>query len=222
MNILTIDTDYISDEYLNGPVGDLVATCDPLSDRYWDFVVDHVRPSKDSMSENRSNIRYMFKVFMQSLKVGTKVVFGVHHDTILCHIPESAENLRILNIDHHNDIAYNWRQKVLAEEYGVCREANWVSILNSRISEYTWVGNQTSVKYEGLKALPYLYTEIDSTEDRDSLDISATEWDLVYVCLSPNYTYDAHWIYFYLLLDLYETVSGNKLVVDSTRYSNSF
>jgi hypothetical protein len=222
MNILTIDTDYISDNYLGGVIGDLVSSSPPLSDSYWNFIVDHVRPSEASMSENRNNIRYIFKVFMQSLKEGTKVVFGVHHDTILCHIPESAKDLRILNIDHHNDIAYTWDQKVRAEEYGDCTEANWVSVLNSRISEYTWVGNQTSAKYTGKEAEPYLYTEINNTEDRDNLDYAATKWDLVYVCLSPNYTYDTHWIYFYLLLDLYETVSGTKLVVDSTRYSNRF
>lgn len=222
MNILTIDTDYISDEYLKGPIGQYTGES-TLSDNYWDIIVEHTRPSEASMSASRGNIRYIFKTFMQALSAETKVVFGVHHDSILNHVPKESKDLYILNIDHHNDIAYNPVQQSQAYNYGVCNEANWVSVLGPRISEYTWIGNPSSGKYlEKEEGLPYVYTEVDSTEARNLIDVSSTDWDLIYVCLSPNYTYDNHWVYFYLLLDLYEAISGTQPLIDTNRHSNHF
>jgi hypothetical protein len=202
-----------------------VAGKSTISERYWDQLVEGTRPLASTIVENRKNIRFMFRTFLGAIKGdtkgNTKVVFGTHHDSILNHIPKDAKDLSIVNIDHHHDLGYTPWQDEQARSYDICNESNWVPTLSDRISDYTWVRNPTSTPLP-----PTIKTEhhfrVTEVIDNTEINVDHVTWDLVYVCLSPNYTYDTHWVYFYLMLDLYENLSGIPVSIDTTRYSEHF
>ena len=213
-NILSIDLDYISDVYLGNSFKGYLGTS-LVSEKYWDVAVEACRPNASDLVENRKNVREVFRAFLDSRAGNTKVVFGIHHDSIRNHIPKEAEDLNIVNIDHHHDLGYS-RVQDIQSSLGVNNEANWVSAISDQISDYTWVKNSSSFT-EG--HTPPLGFNIYEKESANDVDIKGTKWDLVFVCLSPNYTYDTHWIYFYLLIDVYESQTGNKVVIDHSRSS---
>ena len=218
MKILSIDIDYIAEQYLKNmkAVGGSFT-----KEKYWDTIVDVSRMSDEDIQENQLNIRYIFKTFLASITTNTKVVFGVHHDSILNHIPKTEKDLSIINIDEHHDSGYNEFQNLQSIKYGESNEANWVGTLSERVHRYVWVRNKHSIPPTPgtLSNFSFEYTEV---QDTATLDVSKESWDLVYVCLSPNYTYDKHWVYFYLMVDLYEELSGATVSIDETRASKHF
>lgn len=220
MNILSLDIDYISDIYAQEILHPGIPEA-PEKD-YWNLVRDlSSRISEEVIIENRSNVRYLFKLFLSSITTNSKVVFGIHHDSILSYIPKDTKSINLLNVDHHHDLGYNELQEVQASSYQVCTESNWVAILADKLDTYTWVRNKGSESRFNEENFPYKF-KFEQVVNTEALDTSNVSWDLIYVCLSPNYLYDKHWVYFYLLLDIYETLSGHNVVVDKSRYNTKF
>ena len=169
---------------------------------------------------NKHNIMYIIKSLISAVtgdSPAKRVVFGIYHDSILNHIPTEASEIHILNIDHHHDLYYKDFQLLEALEYGECSESNWILPISDRISEYTWVGNNNSEEFVGnLDKFPIYTTYIDDPLIEEK--IKNTKWDLVYIALSPNYTADEHWFYFFMLIEIYKGITGKEEVhVDSTR-----
>jgi hypothetical protein len=101
------------------------------------------------------------------------------------------------------------------EVYGECSEASWISVLKADlISRYTWIRNENSQNYMFEPKFPlYQYTHTQAPPLKD------IEWDLVYVALSPPYLADKHWLYFFILVDIYEEIFQKVVSIDSTRFT---
>jgi hypothetical protein len=153
---------------------------------------------------------------MGVMKNNDNIVFGTFHDSILNHIDldRKEDEYYVVNIDHHHDISYAPVHSLESSKYGECGEANWIAVLGSRLKEYTWVRNLNSVLFQGVTDFSFYFPLL-----KDAPDLKNTEWDLVYVALSPNYTADDHWFYYFMLIDLFETFKGRKAVVDVERYT---
>ena len=214
MNILTIDMDFLSGNYLKGDVTRLLGP--KPTEHYWDTVLDVAGVTRCTMPENKHNLLFMFNIFTYLMKEGQRnVVFGVHHDSILNHIDmESTEEINIVNIDHHHDISYLPTQTTGGSKYGECTEGNWTVPIEHRIKEYTWVRNTSSELFNGTTSYTY-----NSCLLEEAPNLKAITWDLVYIALSPNYTLDTHWFYFYLMVDMYSTFTGMEVEIDTKRFT---
>ena len=87
-NILTIDVDFISEKYL-GVLASIVGG--KITENYWDIILDASGLESNRIVENKHNVMFMFKHFLQAIKKTDNVVFGYYHDSILNHIDLNSE-----------------------------------------------------------------------------------------------------------------------------------
>ena len=215
MNILTIDADYISGNYLN-KIYNLVGG--KPTKYFWEKILDSDGIEHRDIIEDKHNVMFIMKLFANAMKINDNIVFGAHHDSILNHIDiDNETNFNIYNIDHHHDIWYNPNQKHAAEKYGEFNEGNWILPLSDKISKYTWIRNKNSELFNGEISFPY-FTYLHTDPELPSM--MDKKWDLVYITLSPNYTAKEHWFYFYMMIELYKEIKGvDDVVVDNVRYT---
>lgn len=106
------------------------------------------------------------------------VVFANNHHQILDVMPEGP--LEILNFDHHHDVDYpGWNEDL------PLHEGNWVGHLvrQGRVVSYTWYRNDNSEELEVGVERPPNYKEVSLP----GVDLPEGSFDLVFICLSPNW-----------------------------------
>jgi|SaaInlStandDraft_3_1057020.scaffolds.fasta_scaffold25231_3 hypothetical protein len=214
MNILTIDIDFISNHYLQGELAKNVGK--KITEQYWESVLELSGVMPHSLEENRHNVRYIFDLFMKSIMNNDNIVFGYHHDAILNHIDlESKEKIFLMNVDHHHDQGYCDYHDIQTNLMNESDEGAWVNLLQDRIKEYIWVKNKNSEVNKLNPPYPSF-----SCEYKDAPKFGEDhKWDLIYVCLSPSYTSDVHWHYFYLLVDMYRNLKNKEATIDVGRFT---
>ena len=173
-NILTIDVDFIAEKYLD-VLSELVGG--KITENYWNTILDVSGVESTKIVENKHNVMFIIKYFLQSIKKTNNVVFGYYHDSILNHIDvKSDEKLFIVNIDHHHDISYSQKLSVQGLNYGECSESNWLVPIENKIEKYVWIKNKNSQIFDG--QTPYLF---DIHDYQDAPRYNNVDWDLIYV-----------------------------------------
>lgn len=223
MNILTIDMDYIADQYLSSDFGRLLEekVFGVITEVFWSKVHEMTGIPETEMQESVDNLREIFQIFIRYIQDDSvKVVFGLEHDSILNHIPNQANNINIINLDHHHDITYNRpKSDISIAKYGEIGEGDWVYAISSRVSSYIWVSNKTSetLRHITPEELGFqMYSQYYSLNDVPTY-LMPEKVDLIYVCLSPTYFHRKYWHYFWMLKDIYESITNNTLELDTTR-----
>ena len=147
MNVLTIDLDYISDNYAK--LVDNIYSNDFTIKRWGEFY-KNTYYSEDHFKVNIDNWLFILDVYTKALVECKNVAFGYEHDSILFDLQEVDEQINILNIDQHHDICYVNEQYNEVIEYDIVSQADWVLWLvkNKNLASYTWVGNHNSTQLD--------------------------------------------------------------------------
>ena len=103
MNVLTIDLDYISNNYAK--LVDNIYSNDFTNKRWGEFY-KNTYYSEDHFKVNIDNWLFILDVYTKAISGCTNVAFGYEHDSILFDLQEVDEQINILNIDQHHDICY--------------------------------------------------------------------------------------------------------------------
>jgi hypothetical protein len=128
------------------------------------------------------------KVFFSNVNNAKKILFGKHHHQILLDLVDH-NNIVIHNIDNHHDICdHDWQMPKIIDGYGY--HGCWVGSLmyENKLKEYYWHNNLDSEPV----ILDHFGAEL-ITERRvkyvvdDKLNIPTMDYDLLFVCLSPEY-----------------------------------
>jgi hypothetical protein len=167
---------------------------------------------------------YIFETFNKSFLCSKKVVFSLYHDCIIDELKNAEENsLDIINIDMHHDFYYNSTQVYNVDKLITCSEANWVLYLDkiNKLRDYIWIRDNTSrlPGEEFFKKKPkYSYKFTQTCE----FEITNYQFDLVFVCLSPQYIAPIHWHYFELLKNNYKNITGKQPTINNNRFAQAF
>ena len=147
MNVLTIDLDYISNNYAK--LVDNIYSND-FSNKRWGEFYKNTYYSEDHFKVNIDNWLFILDVYTKALAECKNVAFGYEHDSILFDLQDVDEQINILNIDQHHDICYVNEQYNEVIEYDIVSQADWVLWLvkNKNLSSYTWVGNHNSTQLD--------------------------------------------------------------------------
>jgi|TARA_R110002073_G_scaffold319026_1_gene493483 hypothetical protein len=143
--------------------------------------------------QSHFHIEQMNKVFYENMCTAKRIVFSHHHHQI---VPEiiHEDNIVLHNIDHHHDIQYDdWQVDDI--EKGKSTHGCWVGnmIQLDKIKEYVWYNNINShTEYttyvDDMFRKTLLPFSIERHLDRIS-DINS--YDLLFICLSPEYSASA-------------------------------
>jgi len=211
MNILSIDIDYITSKYQHAIVGD-----DSNAKEKWEDTLQNLKGDASLLQIDYDNLSFLMGVYIKALEKSKRITFAIKHHTILQELEkDSYKNLNIINIDHHHDIFYGNEEGLeYFRKYNSIDCGNWVWKLHSldKINSYCWIKDKTSsafddgvTKGETPKNFKfYLKENID-------FDISDIEYDLMFICLSPEYIAPKHWIYYDMMMKIYEEKTGNKV-----------
>ena len=101
MNVLTIDLDYMSNNYAK--LVDNIYSNDFTIKRWGEFY-KNTYYSEDHFKVNIDNWLFILDVYTKALVECKNVAFGYEHDSILFDLQEVDEQINILNIDQHHDI----------------------------------------------------------------------------------------------------------------------
>ena len=204
MNVLTIDLDYISDNYAK--LVDNIYSND-FSNKRWGEFYKNTYYSEDHFKVNIDNWLFILDVYTKALSECTNVAFGYEHDSILFDLQEVDEQINILNIDQHHDICYVNEQYNEVIEYDIVSQADWVLWLvkNKNLASYTWVGNHNSTQLDNnVVQLDWNYNSLL----KESFKLDSYKFDYIYVCASPQYLAPHHWYHFDIMKMLYKNMCG--------------
>jgi hypothetical protein len=221
-NILSIDLDYILSPCIN-LYNDLVIA-NETPEKIWEKI-ETLRNIDKHISYDDENLRYVFNIFTHAislLKNKKNVKFALNHDAILFDLASSKyekDTFCLYNIDHHHDIFYSPDAKKDVDIFNVSTVANWVWYLDKhhKINQYNWICNTNSFFPE---------TEVKSfgkmdafTKDKIKHIFDVKEWDYIFVCNSPHWFPKKYEIFFYMLIDIYENFTKEKVEVDKNIFS---
>ena len=183
MKVLSIDIDYIVDNYLNERYdGELRPWFNKTADvwLYW-WMALHKTGEGESQYHNKGNFEFIEQVFLEALKAQPRVIFSTDHDDIF-HFVEDAEDIEIINIDAHHDLVQDIN----------FHEGSWGWYLWPKVRSWTWVKNKwpdgggSKLTKEPID--PKL--KIITKNDWDTIDFRP---DLVFVTLSIDYLDPKFW-----------------------------
>ena len=221
-NILSIDMDYILSPCIN-LYNDLVHANTP-PEKIWDKIAELRNADKHLSFENEA-LKYVFDVFVMALtrlQDKKNVMFALNHDAILFELAskkhENAE-FEIYNIDHHHDIYYNENARLDVDKYNATTLANWVWYLDkhNKLNRYYWIHNPNSlfpdknIKSKG-KMDGYLRDKLQQIYE-------VKEWDYIFVCNSPHWLPRDYDVFFEMLIDIYQNMTGVKIEVNKEIFS---
>ena len=204
MNVLTIDLDYMSDNYAK--LVDNISYNDFTNKRWGEFY-KNTYYSEDHFKVNIDNWLFILDVYTKAIAECSNVAFGYEHDSILFDLQDVDEPINILNIDHHHDICYVNEQYSEVIEYDIVSQADWVLWLvkNKNLASYTWVGNQNSTQLDtDVVQLNWNFNPLL----KEGLKMDTYNFDYIYICASPQYLAPHHWYHFDIMKMLYKNICG--------------
>jgi hypothetical protein len=214
MNILSIDIDYLTCKYSNS-----TSFCSKNPRKKWDNVLKEFNNDKkilESFEIDYDNLSFLMSLFIKAMNNSKKVIFSVTHHAILQELEKNEySNLNIINVDQHHDIVYGDEYDLFdLENYNIITCGNWVWKLQflNKISSYHWIKNETSHTFnESITKgrLPNNYKVFLKNEiDYNIYDMT---YDLLFVCLSPEYIAPNHWMYYDMMMKMYDEKTGEKV-----------
>ena len=149
------------------------------------------------------------KVFFSNVNNAKKILFGKHHHQILLDLVDH-NNIVIHNIDNHHDICdQDWQLPKIKDGNGY--HGCWVGSLmyENKLREYYWYNNSDS---EALM-LDHFGAQLITEKGikyvvNDKLNIPSMDYDLIFVCLSPEY------------LEEHGSASSGAAKINATTYNN--
>lgn len=208
VNILSIDMDYILAPCIN-LYNDMVKAANNPK-QMWDEI-NRIRNIDSHISYDDSNLRYIFNIFslaLKKLKKPENVSFAYNHDAILFELASKKrqnEKFNVFNIDHHHDIFYGENQKDSVDKYDVANVGSWIWYLDKyeKLEQYNWIKNSNSIcENINFKILK------DGTQTEMQHIFDVKEWDYIFVCNSPHWFPRKYDNFFFMLIDLYENITG--------------
>jgi len=222
MRVLTIDLDYITTDYSRF----LETDYNKFAAIRWEKLFNETPLISRDFKIDSNNLLYIVDVFSRSIEHCKNVVFGVDHESILYELDNVNEQLDIINIDQHHDIAYTENHINLIKKYNIVTEGSWIWYLyhNNKISSYKWICTETSMPYNeefivhppkpGFNAetarkelpdinVPFVYGTRDKIGNIDDF-----EFDYIYVTESPQYVHPDHWFYMHIFRMIYRNKYG--------------
>jgi hypothetical protein len=214
--------DFIASDYCKS-VDDFLETDYP--NKAWDHFYKYRLISKYGFDEDIKNFKFIFDIFKKAIKTTDNVVFALEHQQIINEFKNFDSELNIINIDQHHDIIYKSSDEEDVEKYNILWCGTWIYWVckYKKIKNYHWIMNDTSYSYDVVlnkNKVPNGYREYTlKTLDYDINDI---DFDLIFVCLSPQYIHPKHWFYFDLLRVFYEKEKNVKvhLKYDHIKYTS--
>lgn len=222
MKVLSLDLDYIT-----GPYGNFInkicrSRYVDKPNGYWEDISINFGDILGDLKINYGNLNYFFEVFTKAIASSNKVLFSYYHDCILSEIKD-INNLEITNVDMHHDIFYTEDHVYAVEKLKTCDECNWVWYLNilNRLKSYTWIRDKNSFfpndQFLRLE-VPFYY----KFTTKEEYKIEDYNFDLVFVCLSPQYIVPQHWHYFDILKVVYKSITGEDPIFYNARFDQEF
>lgn len=220
--ILSIDLDYILSPCIN-LYNDLVfANENP--EKIWEKV-NKLRNVDKHISYDNENLKYVFNVFsnaLSKLKDKNNVTFANNHDAILFRLADKryeADSFTVYNIDHHHDIYYSENSKSEVDRFDVASVANWVWYLDKhkKLSEYKWICNENSFFPEGEVTSNAKMDAYRGKTYKDIFDVE--EWEYIFICNSPHWFPRDYDVFFEMLIDIYQNLTGNEVIVEENIFS---
>lgn len=226
MKVLSIDLDYImyptehlfcDDGWSNNPMA------------RWQMFYHRLKYDKDDLFYDESRLQYLKNIFKNSLKKCKNVKFGYEHDDIIYYIRDSKK-IDLINIDHHNDFImgdYDFYHEDFCEnpdldninleyyhisEFNKVDEGSWIGWLNARgkLNSLKWIGNNNSVNEVTNKFIKSNVRDYKFIDTMD-YDFGEYEFDLIFVCLSPQYIPPHNWGVINWFINKYESKYGDKV-----------
>ena len=151
------------------------------------------------------------KIFFYNVDNAKKILFGKHHHQILTDLVDH-NNIVIHNIDNHHDICdQDWQLPKIKDGNGY--HGCWVGSLmyENKLREYYWYNNSDSeplmLDHFGAqliteKGIKYVVN--------DKLNIPSMDYDLIFVCHSPDYIPPAFHSLYESYLDCCAILYGSK------------
>jgi len=141
--------------------------------------------------QSHFHIEQLNKVFYEQSVNAKRIVFSQHHHQI---VPEiiHEDNIVLHNIDHHHDIQYDdWQMSDI--EQGKSTHGCWVGnmLWFNKIKEYVWYNNMNShIEYTKHVDLLFKNKVVPFSIERhlDRVSSLTDSYDLLFVCLSPEYS----------------------------------
>jgi hypothetical protein len=219
MKILSIDLDYVTRYYNSFFVQNMNYSVAEYANLLWDYCKNEYGEILNDFRMDVDSFLYINYIFNKSIINSKKIVFGLYHDAIM-HELIGKDDLDIINIDLHHDIYYSNSQKSSRYSNAIT-ESNWVWYLYNKnlLKMYTWINQPVSEMPSG-----DFYTDENELKrsfcKRDDFKFDNYDFDLVFVCLSPQYMAPQHWHYFELLKMNYLIHRGQAPVVHTKRFMN--
>lgn len=222
MRVLSIDLDYITGPYSKFITKVCSSGYSGSPNVYWDDIEVNYGGIFNDFRVNFESLLYIFETFNKSFLCSKKVVFSLYHDCLLHEILE-YKDLDIINIDMHHDIYYNDSQIYGIDKLNYCNESNWVMYLSNleKLKSYTWIRDSNSrlPDEKFLTTETNFYYKLTQTKE---YSIDSYLFDLVFVCLSPQYIAPAHWHYFEILKNNYKNITGKEPLINNKRFKKDF
>tara|TARA_B100000287_G_C20482892_1_gene721865 strand:+ start:45 stop:659 length:615 start_codon:yes stop_codon:yes gene_type:complete len=151
---------------------------------------------------SRYQLEKLNRLFFTKVGRAKKIVFARNHHSIIMDLI-NENNITLHNIDHHHDIQYvDWQQADI--EQGKVTHGCWVGnlLFEGRLKEYYWYNNLNShlltplgedgqTKGFSEEILLRRNTHFSIEDDLEKAWL-INDYDLVFVCLSPEYL-DVQW-----------------------------
>lgn len=226
MKVLSIDLDYIMfpTEHL---FGGTAWSNNPMP--RWQMFYHRLEYSEEDLFYDESRLHYLKNIFKSSIKKCKNVKFGYEHDDIIYYLKDCTK-IDLINIDHHNDFImgdYDFYDddcsenpdldNINLEYYHIVKfdkvdEGSWIGWLNAKgkLNSLKWIGNNNSVNEvtnEFIKSSLKDYKFITNMD----YDFGDYEFDLIFVCLSPQYIPPHHWGVINWFIDKYEAKYHEKV-----------
>lgn len=221
MKVLSIDLDYIMNDCIQ-EYQTLHFHNNPSI--RWNKLYKETNFKPYSLLPNKEKLFFCYEIFLKNLLTCKKVCFGYDHDSILFDL-EKFDNIQLTNIDHHNDVFHvdgsiistREIESYLESEYNaICNldhvcEGNWIAWLysNHKLKSCEWIYNENSDSIE-LKSLMIQKLLGDSYKIflQKEYNFDDSQFDYMFVCLSPQYVPPECWHYFGMFMKAYEHITG--------------
>lgn len=225
MKVLSLDLDFITEQYSR-----FLKRCLDSNHKHdhpnklWDDFYLNFGNVGDEFKMDYSSLFYFFNIFTKSLTKSKKVIFSHYHDCILQELL-NYQNIDLINIDYHHDIFYTPDQSYEVEQLEYVHEGNWIWLLNKKkiLNSYDWIRNINSSLFdENIFNLTSHPTFLYNSYLKEEYNFENYEFDLIFVCLSPQYIAPQHWHYFELLKNIYKSFTGENPIINNKRFIKEF
>jgi len=209
MNILSIDIDFIANNYADETAG---GSSRPHI-KWWQFK-KNANLDQINTQVNYDNLSFLLDIFNHCANVKNKVMFAINHHSILMELNNIDDKFDIINIDHHHDILYHRDEIIDGEKFDVVNCGSWLWYLHfkNKINSYTWIKNKnSSIFNEGMTNSENPKNYKSFLKEELPFNIKDINFDFIFVCLSPEFILPEHWQYFHMLRNMYEQKIGKKV-----------